>query len=74
MAEDQSQLKEISEGEQRLQKNEQGLKSLRNGQLIEMPTSEFLQFLKFVELTIPTLSFAFKPTNGITKLKIITHG
>ena len=65
---------EINKSIQRHQQNEERLKSLRNGQLVEMPTSEFLQFLKFVELTVPNLSFVFKPKNGITKIKIITHG
>lgn len=58
---------------QRHQKNEQLLKSLKSGQLIELPNNEVLQFLKFVELSFPDMSFEVK-IRTTTKIKKISHG
>lgn len=49
------------------------LKSLLNDQLIEIKSASLFEFLKFIEMQYPDLSFAFKMKNGITKLKKITH-
>lgn len=57
---------------ERHQKNEQWLKSLKSGQLIELPNKEVLQFLKFVELSFPDLSFEVK-IRTTTKIKKISH-
>jgi len=62
-----------AEETERHEKNEQWLKSLLNGQLLELPNNEVLQFLKFVELSNPDLSFAVK-VSTVTKIKKITHG
>ena len=67
--------KDLAEAAQRHQNHIEWLKSLKNGQLLQINTSELCRFIKYIELTHPDLSFAFKMMkDGITKLKTIKHG
>lgn len=72
MPEIKSKLTNQAEEIERHQKNEEWLKSLKNGQIIELPNNEVLQFLKFVELSNPNLSFEVK-IRTTTKIKQ-SHG
>lgn len=65
---------DLAEAEQRHQNHIEWLKSLKNGQLIQIETSELFQFIKYIELTNPDLSFAFKMKEGKTKLKLTQNG
>ena len=56
--------------------NKQRLKQLRNGETIEVKNQDLRVFLKYIELTLPDFSFAFKmnhKTKGFTTLKQIRH-
>ena len=57
--------------------NEQRLKSLRNGETIEVKNQDLCRLLKYIELTLPDFSFSFKinhKTKGFTTLKMQNHG
>jgi len=52
--------------------NENRFKQLKNGQTIEVENKDLKEFLKYIELTNPNFSFAFKmnhKTKGFTTLK-----
>lgn len=50
--------------------NAERLKSLKNGELVEMESKEVLKFLRFIEMTEPNFRFRLKLSNGKAKLKI----
>lgn len=63
-------MKEQTTNEQTPISNAERLKSLRNGELIEMESKEVKRFLDFIRWTEPNLSFRMKLSNGKAKLKI----
>jgi len=56
---------------ERHQRNESRLKSLQNGRSVEIENKEVFQFLEFVRMSFPNLSFTvLKSKNqGFTELK-----
>jgi len=50
--------------------NADRLKSLKNGESVEMESKEVLEFLKFIEWTDPNFRFRLKLSNGKAKLKV----